>query len=164
MMLKKGSVLDIIPIIVIVTGVSIAVLFSGLMINKYEENLPTERRTEEVNETLSDADTAVHMFDTGILFFLGGAFVVVLMLGYLIPSHPVFYAFTWIIVAIVLMISAVYSNMFIEVAESSVLMPITNSYPSLYLVMKNLPMITLGYATLLSIVMYATGSPVKQNV
>lgn len=160
---KKGSILDIIVGVVLIIAVSIAVLFSHFLIVEFNQNYSGPRHSG-FNQTMEEGKQAVEMFDYGIVFVLGGLMLATIILAFYIPTHPVMFAFSLIVLIIALLITGIYSNLFIKIATTSQLRSTTNQFPILYHMIENLPVIVLGYGIILTIVMYTAGEKRKRRI
>jgi len=153
---ERGSLLDIIPAIVVLTAVGIAVLFGYLVLDEFDQNFDYENRTETFNQTIDRTQTTLQSFDYMLVFVMGGLFISTILLAFFIPSHPALFAVSFILLAVIVMLGGIYSNMFVKIADASPIQTTTNQFPILYQTMKNLPMIILGFGAVLAIVMYSS--------
>jgi len=160
---NKGSVLDIIVGVVLIVAVSIAVLFAHFLIVEFNKNY-TGPRDNGFNQTMADGKQAIQIFDYGIVFVLGGLMLATIILAFYIPTHPVLFTFSLIVLIIALLITGIYSNLFVKIATTPQLQGTTNQFPVLYHMIKNLPVIVLGYGIILTIVMYTAGKKGKRRI
>lgn len=154
---ERASLLDIIPIVVIITAVGISVIFAHLVLDEFDKGFNYENRTETFNQTIDRTEKTLESYDYLLVFVLGGLMISTIMLAFFIPSHPALFAISFIMLAVILTIGGIYSNVFVKVVNASALQSSTNQFPVLYQTMKNLPLIILGFSAVLAIVMYSSG-------
>lgn len=158
-MKKKGSVLDILPIILIGGMLSIGLLLSHASLGELRE-ANNATGTPQINESyLDQAEQALGIFDAGYILVIGALFVTTIILAFYIPSHPVFFIVSLFALAISIWVSAEFSNLFWRAANTAALSDSANFFSTIVLYMKNQPLIIGVFGFLLIIVMYAkTGS------
>ena len=136
---RKGSILDILFIIVVVFVVSITVLIAGVLNTAFRNNVAA---SGQLNATYFDkATTALHVFDYGMLMIVFGWGAAIWVLAWFVQSHPAFFMINFIAWVIIVTISATFTNMFIVFAQNPSIVATAETFPIMIHIMQNLPLI-----------------------
>ena len=152
----KGSVLDLFFIIPLIFVIAIIVILSAYTLDVFDQHFDKER-PEAFNTTITNTKTALGTFDYMYVFILVGLSAAVMVGAFLVRTHPIFFIFSFFMLAILIIVSAVFSDIFGQIIQTSTLVSTANQYPLIVLTMKYLPKVVLGIGTLLAIVLYAKG-------
>ena len=152
----KGSMLDLFFIIPLIFIIAIIVIFSAYTLNTFDQHFDKER-PEAFNATINNTKTALGTFDYMYMFILIGLTAAVLVGAFLVRTHPVFFIFSFFMLAILIILSGIFSDIFGKMMETSTLVSTANQYPLIVLTMKYLPKVVLGIGALVAIVLYAKG-------
>lgn len=155
----KGSVLDIFVIVVIVFSVSIGAILAQKVLTEVQDvNQNMSENTQMNPDILANAKTAVSVFDYGVIFLIGGMYLVAFIFAFNIRSHPIFFIPSLLLLSIATYISAEVANIFYMIANTSGLTTAANQFPTMITLFENLPFIVAGLGVLLIIVMYTQPS------
>jgi len=113
-------------------------------------------RATTATQSLTDVFTGP--MDAGFMFLTIGAAIATLILAALVRIHPIFIIFYIIGLAVVIIMSAILSNIYQEMASSSTLAAYSSQLTFIPLVMNGLPYFIGIFGTILAIVSYKTWS------
>lgn len=150
----KGSILDLIVVVVILCVILAATLISFKVYNE----LSTEDFWSDTSTGTKARDGVGRVFnvmDFGYLLILGGAMMGAVISAFFIQTHPVFFVISFIILIIVVAISPVISNAFMEMATSSQFTTEGQSLDIMTHIMGDLPIIITVFGVLVAIALYA---------
>lgn len=153
---KKGSLLDIIYI----AGFLLAAAMFILIGYKIMDSLNTEFQAHA--DIPADAKTASatltgyypSVIDNSFLFLTVGIALVTFVLAALVRIHPIFIAFYIIGLGFVIFLSAVYSNVYQEIASNTLMVSLANNLTVTTTIMGKLPWFVGIFGTILMLVMY----------
>lgn len=153
---KKGSLVDIVYIIVVVFVFGVVILFGAKVLNSFNTEVATI--TGIPAEAIS-ANTKLEghyggVMDNMTMFLLIGFGISALVMASMVRIHPAFFFIYFIMLIVVIVISAVMSNVYGEIAESSQLTGIADTMFMTGKILQFLPIIIGVFGTILSIIMY----------
>ena len=155
---KKGSLQDIIWIIVVIITLTIGTLIAykvSYEINaKFQESdiITTKGKTAS-NQITNLYPTVV---DNSFLLLVIGLSIVAIALSAMVRVHPVFFIFFLIVLVIIIFISGVFSNLYREIASNPELIDLAKDLVYMTYVMRFLPFIIGVIGFILSFIMYKT--------
>ena len=151
--LRRGSILDIIGILVIAFLFSATALVSWTILDKFETGV--EQTNVPLNTSYIDSGkNAIGVFDYGLAFILFGTMAFVLLAASLIDTHPALFPMGLIILMIIIIAAVAVSNANYELSRSEQMSDAADALPMLVYVMDNLPLILIVYGAILLIVLY----------
>jgi len=152
---KKGSVLDLIWIGLVLLAFSITVLVGYKIYDSINDEFQAsdnlETRGKEASGKVLNLFTGT--MDNAFLFLTIGLALVALFMATMVRVHPVFFIFYIIILAFVIFLSGVFSNVYQEVAGADG-MELSSNLTFIHQIMTYLPLIIAVFGTLLAMVMY----------
>lgn len=148
------SVLDLIFVIVALLVVSVAALFSNVLITDFQEQTQ-DVLTNRSNNITATGVAVVENFDYAILFLFGGVIVALIISAFLIPTHPVFFVISLLVFIMVLLIVPQISNLFEAISEEDKMSDAVTDYTMTQSLWDNMPIIILCVGAILFIVMYS---------
>lgn len=157
---KKGSVTDLILIVVILLFFGIVLLVGYKItteINTHiqaNNDLPTEAKT--ASTTLVSYYPGI--MDNVFLFLTIGLAIVSFVLAALVRIHPIFIPFFIIALIFLIFLSGVASNVYQEMSADSNLVTQANNLTFITYILEYLPLIVGVFGTILMVVMYKTWS------
>lgn len=154
---KKGSILDFAIIIPYVLVVALCLIVTFMIWSTYVANIPGEFTTTEINETYDRVTATYQSMDYIMTFFIFGLCFVVIFFAFAVRSHPIFFFFSFIVLAIIVFVSILVSNVFGQIVGDALLVGYASQFPVLVTLMTNLPTIILVMATIVIIVQYTRG-------
>jgi len=104
---------------------------------------------------LSSGTVAVKNFNTGFLIFTVGLTIAAVIGAFLIPSHPVFFFISVLLLGMVMLIAPQFSNAWNMFIHDTSVSSIGNDYPIIVNIMENLPKIIFGMGSFIMLAMYA---------
>ena len=152
----KGSILDL-PLVVaglLLVGVSIFVSYTIL----YE--IDTSGAFDAWNESADVIDegvAAMSLFDSGFVLLAVGLGLAEIKSAFLINTHQAFFVLSWIMLVLMIFISAILTNAFDKFATSTMMAGALANFPILTEFFRNMPLFCLIIGSLVAIVMYARG-------
>jgi len=158
---KRGSLQDMILIGVIILFFSIVVLFGFKFTSEIDSAIQSNSAVAEYDtgNHARSASTALKAHYPGIidnvfLFFAIGLAIATIALAALVRVHPVFIAFYFIGLVLVIFFSGMFSNIYQEMAANSQLAAEATQLVFITNILEYLPFIVGIFGTLLMIVMY----------
>lgn len=150
----KGTVLDLIVMVVILCAFFIAVLF-GLKV--YNEMSGEEFWTQTTaGQTASQSlERTFDIMDYAFLFILVGSGIGTIISAFFIQTHPVFFVVSFLILIIMIAVSPIISNAFMEVAANEHFSTEADSMDIMMHSMGELPIVITVFGILVTIVLYA---------
>jgi len=149
---QKGSLRDLILIIVAVFGLSVALFVGGKVYLGF-------RDTAQFNNSTAfeqAAGSSLGVFNTAIIFLLVGMVVASVVLAARIPANPIFLPISLILLVMVILIGTIMSNVFVEFAEVPAMQEVVNFLPQVTWVMKNMHIVMGVAGFVLVVAMYST--------
>jgi len=117
---SKGSIQDQFMTILVLIGLVIAIAFSMVMINSYETKMNNVTGLEipnETNRSIQQGKAAMTTWDNLVPFLFIGLSIAAITLAFMIPSHPSFFVFSFILLGFQILIAAIYSNIYIAMVK-----------------------------------------------
>jgi len=157
---KKGSLFDIIFIIIVLVFFSMVVLIGLNIAQNFNNQIQTMADVPAEGKTATDSavNNYTGVINGGFLFLVIGMMIATLVLAALVLVHPIFIPIYFIEWVITIIIGGIASNIYQEMATSSQLQSTANSLPILYFVLGYLPIIVGVLGIVLMIVLYKTAS------
>lgn len=147
----KGSMLDIpVILILLMTGI-ITVIVVALVVGSINDAWPM---ADESKDILEAGVSSIYLFDYGVLLLAVGASLFSIISAYYVRSHPIFFIFSMIMLSIVIMFSAVVTNVLYAFVTATPIVVIANSFPYSVILITNLPLFSLIVGILIAIAMY----------
>ena len=161
--IKKGSILDIIFVVIIVLSFAIGILITFKIIDEIDKEFQTSNAISKF-DTDSRARTAMtdikgtyaNVIDNSFLLLVIGLSIGALALAFMVRFHPIFFVFFIIVFVIIIILSAVFSNIYLEMANNPELIALANQLTFITNVMRLLPFIVGVIGFLMAIIMYKT--------
>lgn len=153
---RRGNIRNI-PLILGATLVlAISALTASTILGQIQDSTDN---TQIKQEPLQEAQGALQIFDIGIVMVNAGFFLTSIILATRIKASPVFALPSLIFAGIGIWFSSEIANIYYLFGQTSAINAGSFSFTNTF--MQNLPKITLGFATILMIVLY-TGIGRKQ--
>ena len=155
---KKGSMMDVLYIALILIFFGIVLLISSKVSGEFNDqiqgmataNMPTEAKVaaSAVNSNYSGT------FDNVFLFLTVGLAIAALVLAALVRVHPIFIPFFFIIWIIIVFLCGVLSNIYQTMAENANLAAEASSMTFIYHILTYLPLIVGVIGIMMMVVLY----------
>lgn len=97
---------------------------------------------------------SIKSIDGVILIFYVLFIIATLILSYIVPTHPIFFALLWIVTILLLMITPYISNTYDTIALHPSLSQAANEFPTADTIFQNAPLLVLVHSALITIVMF----------
>jgi hypothetical protein len=147
----KGSVLDVLMIILMVFGVAIAAILGAFFIGEMETPMVEAGADQYI---FNQGQMAIGVFDNMFIVIYAGLFMLAIIMAFMVPVHPIFAILALLFSMIMIVLSVPISNMYHEFATSDAMITTANEFTQTNLVMQNLPLITIAFTVILLVVMF----------
>lgn len=155
---NRGTVLDIIGIMVALIVVIMGFFFGNILFNA----IKAEPLLNEHNETKQIIDEGgwvfEHMADNLIMLVYVGLAISAIISAVLSKAHPIFMYISIIVSMILIVIAVGISNFYTELTSDSNINGIISNYPQTNFIMNHLPTMTLAVIFVVAISLYMTRS------
>jgi len=151
---------DLLLIIVILLTLGITIIIGNLVFTKLSESGLTDNRNSGADYHTArlimnnTRDKVIPQFDVIFVGVLVAGILGAAILAFAVRSLPVFFIAGFVFIIIIIMISAIISNVYDEIADHAQLTEYSSPFTAMEFVMSNLPLFILGGAVLISIVLY----------
>lgn len=159
----KGSVFDLLIIIIMVFVFAIIAILSLTVINSAETALEPILDTEAQYQ-ITRGVTFLQNLDYAIVFLLFGSFVAVVIGSYIIDSHPIFLVISFLFLVFIILIGAQVTNIYVEFTQATPLVEAAAEFPLTLYTFQNLPLIAGVFGFIILIVLYAKDRGVGSGV
>ena len=155
---KKGSVQDIIYIMVFLVVVFIGTLVAYKISNEINTKFQASDDISAKGKTAMSSinDMYPNVVDNSFLLLTIGLCIVALALASMVRIHPVFFVFFIIIMVIIVFLAGVFSNIYQKIASNTEMEELADNMTFMTYIMRYLPFITGLMGFVLSFVMYKT--------
>jgi len=148
----KGSILDLIPIVIILFALAVVSIFGYLFVDEFS-------RMDAINDTifgeyLDQTKVTLSVFDGAVLFLTFMIIVGTVIAAFFVRTHPIFFIIGLMLSVILIFVSAMITNLFMYFVESPQLADAANHMPTMVLIMQNMPMIILVTIIFVFIALY----------
>jgi len=153
---KKGSLLDIIFIAIGMLIFAVTILVAFKVVSEWNKgiNAHGDIPTEALASTQRLSDTFTTTIDGSALILCIGMTLGAFILASLVRVHPIFLVFFFIALVFVIFFSAVFSNVYMEMAENPSLSAEADQLTFISYILKFLPFIVGILGTILAVVMH----------
>lgn len=157
---KKGSLQDLLFLIVILLTLGITIIIASLVANKVDESSLFSDDTTGTNQSKARAiyaktiDSVVPKFDTIFVGTFIGGMLIIILLSFALKSPTAFFVLGFILTMVMVMLSGIISNVYDEVADNPALSSVSSQFTAMEFIMSHLPTVILVAATIISIVIY----------
>lgn len=150
----KGSMIDLFGIIVIIFIFGVSSLIAYTLMSAINDNSELFVANESI-QIINNSVSTIKNFDYASVFIIFGLGVSVILSGFLIRTHPAFFIISIFMLIFVMIVSAQFTNAFMELGANSGLINAANEFTYTRLIFSNLPLIMLMIGIVLAIVMYS---------
>ena len=152
---KKGSVLDIIQILIILFAFSVFTIIAYTVYDSWKSGTDGVIDSAVANKTEAYGTTALLRMDNIFTFLLAGLGIATVVGAFMIRTHPVFFIASFLILIITILIAAILANTYTEIATDSKLSTAASQYTVIPYIMNNLPYVITILGLLIIIALYA---------
>lgn len=153
---KKGSITDVVLVMVVMLVMSVTLLVVYNIYDNLNTRFQASSDLDSQGKAVSNEinDTFSGIIDNSMLFILIGLSLVAFFLAAMVRVHPLFFIFYLIILGVLIVISAAFSNIYEKAAQTGTLSSVASNLTFTTLIMQYLPIIIGVIGTILAIVMY----------
>lgn len=157
---KKGSGLDIAYIGVILLAIALTVLITYTIWGEINNELQADSKIPAQGKTTSNQIEELYpnIIDNSFMFLMIGLAIIAFFMASMVRVHPVFIVFYFIILAVIILLGAVFSNIYQEIAADATFAPYSANLTFITLILNYLPIIVGIFGTILAVVMYKAWS------
>lgn len=159
--MRKGSIIDIGFLIIMLAIISVGLIFGKLLYNKifFNEDMQNiMNRTAESQEIVNEVNNSFSVVNYGIVFLFVGLYITALILAYKMTTENYFLPFAFIIIVFFTLLAVVVShamtNLFLSNSE---LITVAEEMNMAFMIMNKLPWLTFLGGMFLLVVMYIGG-------
>lgn len=162
---KRGSILDILWIGIVLFILSLTTILVYKVYSEIDakfqasDDLPTESKT-------ASSQMLAHypgIIDNSFLFITIIMAIIAFALATLVRVHPIFFVFYIIVLAIVVFLCGVFSNVYQTIAGNSEFTALADNLTFTSHIMKFLPFIVSVFGTILAVIMYKLWDNTRQG-
>jgi len=156
-MSSRGSVADSIFVIVICFAMAFGAVIGLTIFNSFSnEALKMPAFNTSIGQNVSAKVTSgFSALDYAFPLLFIGANIAAVFLSFMIRAHPIFLIFALLMLAFAIVLAAVFSNTYYELASSAALQNASNSLTLTGFVMNNLVLLQMIFAFIDMIVLYS---------
>lgn len=154
---KKGNILDILFIIIVVFVLGLAFFFVKFVFSSINTDIQADADIPASSKAIiSSGNSSFSSWaDYGFAFIFFGLIIGILITSYLIDTHPVFFILSVLAFVFVIFIGANMTNAFEEVVSEDEFLALQSDFPIIMFIMGHLvEFLIVGFASVL-IVLYA---------
>lgn len=148
----KGNITNIPLFLALTLTLAITAVTASTILGSIQ-GATTDQQIDQ--EPLQEAQTALGVFDLGIIVVNASFYLVSIILATRIRSNPVFVVPSLIFVAVGVWLSSEIANIYYLFGQTPVISQYASNFSMTSTFMQNLPTITLGLSTILLIVLYS---------
>lgn len=149
--MKKGTVLDMLPVVVFVFVASLCILLAHFILTQFEA-------VPQFNQTaIATAKNVITIFDSAMLIVVIGAGLAAVLGGFVIRSHPAFFIVSMMINMIITALSAIFANIYLYIATLPTFIASGEALPMITAIMTNYPLMTTIIGFIVAMAVHAKG-------
>ena len=158
-MKKRGSLQDLILVMVILLSLAITIIFSALITREIQNSGMFDDRGT-VNHSRARAifgitrDRVLPTFDNIFIGTLVAGMLGVVILSFAVRSLPVFFVTGFVFITVLMLLAPILANVYDAVATHPLLVADADDFTAIDFVFSNFPLIILAAAVLVSITIY----------
>ncbi len=154
-MKKKGSLLDLPYVLVILVVIGLVIMFSYFILKEFRDNTSDQLTSPHAQLALNEGLNTLKLFDFFFIMILVGATIGVVIGAFYINSHPAFFWIAVLVLVICGLLGAILSNVFDEVTSDDKLGNTTEEFKIIPYVEGKLPSYVIIIGFLLLVILYA---------
>lgn len=147
----RGSINDLFYVILIIFIFAIVTLVAGRILVEWDS-----ATNSTLNATYAQQGMrALEALNLGFILLLVGGAIAVILMAFMIPSHPVFFIISIILLLVFIVVVPQISNIYLQIAGTDSMVDLGNQYSTMTVIMQNLPLFFVVIGIIVMIVMYA---------
>lgn len=111
--------------------------------------------TYNVTTAFQNTQASLNVFEASFLLIFVATLLSAVILALFIETHPIFIFFSFVMLVIEILVGAIFTNLFMEIASTPAFLPITNSMYTLVGTFQQFPLIISVFGILIIIALYA---------
>ena len=153
---KKGSLADLLWIGVVLLVISVTILITYKVYDEIDTKIQAQDAMPARSKTASTQIKGHFsgVLDNTFLFLTITLALMAFVLAALVRIHPIFFVFFIIMLALVIFLAGVFSNIYQEMAGQEELTAIADDLTFISLIMTYLPLLVGVFGSILAVVMY----------
>jgi hypothetical protein len=153
--MKRGSLIDLLVVIIAIFVLAVATFIGYTLLDGI---IPGFQEQEGFNATkLTNVQGTYGVVDNMFLFIFIGVVAAVIVSSFVIDTHPIFFVFSIILFAIILLIAMVFKDAFTELSGAPGFAAANTAMSNMSLVWSNIHLILPAMAGLIILALYAKG-------
>jgi hypothetical protein len=149
------SIVDLAGILVITTAIIFTFFIAAILYSEISNKLNELINMSEVQNITMQGKKTYDILISSIPFIFFGLGISAIILAFLIPSHPVFFPLSIILLSIFILVSTMFKDVIYAFLTTEPFLSIANNYPMLGIIVTNLPYFIAVFGFILIIVMYS---------
>lgn len=152
----KGTVLDLIIMMVVLVALSITLIFAYLILDEMQNTIEADTYLNEtINVTfLEQGKAGLQVYDTGYLFLLVVMGLASIIGAFMIRTHPILFMASFLLLAFILYLTPIIVNLWYDISTTPELLAVSNQFPTIATVILNFPTIILVLGIAIMIALY----------
>jgi len=151
---KRGDMFDLLFMMVALLVISVFLLFSHMIAGQIQ--LGFLNNSDSINTTFTgNTQGILEKFDLGMGFIVFGLIAFIIISGFFIRTHPIFFIGSIIMFIMFVFISSTITNTFDKIIEADNVTDSADSFPITVGLMRNMPVLITVVGLLFIIVLYA---------
>ena len=150
-MFRKGNITNIPLFLALPLSVAVSAVVASTVLGSIQDATTNQQIDQE---PLQEAQTALGVFDVGVVMINGMFYLASIILATRIRSNPVFAVPSLIFVAVGVWLSSEIANIYYLFGQTPVISQYAANFGLISTFMQNLPQITLGLSMILVIVLF----------
>lgn len=155
---KKASVEGLFVIVIILFMFGIASIIGVKMYDEFSQTQLVQNNTKANESFTGGVQQGINLTDNLVLFIIVTFFIMMLALASTIKASPAFFVITFIVFSIVLLLSVVISNSYVQFENSTAFTGMSVELDKTNHLMQYLPFYIGGFGFIILIVIYGRGA------
>lgn len=156
----KGNIQDIPVIAVILFATGICVMFLYLILSSFLSD-PVFSGNAAAAATLTTGMSSLVILGNSFIFLFVGFGIASVIASFYTETHPIFFIFSIFTFAICVIVVAIFSDVFVEMASSGVLLPVAAEFTIMVDTMTNLKTLAIGLGVVILVALYAKRNDIQ---
>lgn len=156
--MKRGSMADIITAVVFLFVFALLIIIGYLAGSQINDALQSSSIDANAKNLVQEAKNSyVSVFDAVFILVFVGMFLAVLVGAFMIDTNPIVFVFAIIILAFVLFIGAVLSNIFYDITTTADIGPVASEFTFIPWIMNHFLLLIVVLGFLVIIIIFGKG-------
>lgn len=160
--MKKGSVLDLFFITASIFAFAMVLVVSYFIMTQFQGAFEATEYANITNSSFQAGLQGFQAFNGGFLLVFMAFVLFTLISVYFIRTHPVFFVVNIFILALLIIISGMFSNVYTEMFTNNSMSSAANFFTYPALLIGNLPILMIIVAIVITVIMFGKGYNVSK--